>query len=111
MIRRRYRMTTVAVARMSIPPAMPVPIPGAAPIVAVIPGASADKDSTIEPARPIVAVRGAGVRVIRIIAVTTNRRTVGIAIIASHHRPHADADRHLGVSKRRRDECEKTEQQ
>ena len=51
--------------------------PIAAPVKPVEPRAGADKHATNEPVRAVVAVRRAGVRVVAIIAVRTNRcRTV-----------------------------------
>src|SRR5271156_1055311 len=79
-----YRTTTDKAARSrktaSIGPAIIWMSP------AVVPGACADKDPAREPARTIVAVGCASVRIVRVIAVRADRR-------ATHH-DRADADSH-----------------
>ena len=57
---------------------------------AVVPGASADKDSVREPARTVVAVRRATIRRVRVIAVSADRRPTH-----SNDDAHPDNDRSL----------------
>jgi hypothetical protein len=55
------------------------PVAAASPI-SVIPRASADKDSAIEPVRAVVAVGRTGIRVIIIVAVSAYRSWTPIAV-------------------------------
>jgi hypothetical protein len=61
----------------------------------VVPGSDADEDAAVEPVRAVIAVRGAGVRVIGVVAPLAIRGTVigGIADC----RANADTDRDLGI--------------
>jgi hypothetical protein len=63
-------------------------------IVAVIPRAGTDEHSTREPARPIIAIRRASVRIVSVVTVGTN----GGGSYARRDRTHSNADRNLGVS-------------
>src|SRR5208282_133031 len=64
---------------------------------AVIPGACADKDPAREPARTVVAVGRASIRIVRVIAVSAHRRASRIAADADSH---SDPDLSLRVRKR-----------
>ena len=66
----------------------------AAPVKPVEPGAGTDKHATDEPLRSVVAVRRAGVRVVAIIAVRTNRcrAVVGRSVIIAG--THSYAHKH-----------------
>src|SRR5690242_10693988 len=59
------------------------------PVEAMEPWASADKDAIRKPIRPIVAIRRAGVGVIAIIAVSTNRSRADVRRSDSHTDHHA----------------------
>jgi len=48
-------------------------------IIAVVPRTGTDKDATEEPLRTIVAVGRAGIRIITIVAIRTNRRGTNIS--------------------------------
>jgi hypothetical protein len=63
-------------------------------IVAVIPRARADENAACEPARPIITVRRASVRIVAIISVSTNRRRSN----AGNDRPNTDANTNLCMS-------------
>ena len=58
----------------------PAIVPTATPIT-VIPGAGADEEATDKPARPIVAIGRASIRVIVVIAPRTHRRGVPVTVI------------------------------
>jgi hypothetical protein len=62
-----------------------------------IPGTSADKDSVREPARTIVAVGRAIIRIVLVITISADRRTSHIAAEANSH-----SDPHLGLRIRKR---------
>src|SRR6266852_3982652 len=70
----------------------------------VVPGACADKDPVREPARAIVAVGCASIRIVRVIAVSANRRSshVAIAGAGAEADSHSDSDLSLRISKRQR---------
>jgi hypothetical protein len=69
-------------------------------VVAVIPRAGADEDSTDEPIRPVVSVGGAGVRVIIVVAIGADGSRPVI-----HGTSYTDAKGDaLGVRARRREE-------
>jgi hypothetical protein len=71
----------------------------------VVPRADADKEAAVEPVRTVIAVGGAGIGVIRVIAPLAIRGTVICIISGSNHcRPDADAYSDLGV---RRDSSER----
>ena len=61
----------------------PIAVP-IAMVVPAIPGAGSDEDSIHEIARPVVAVGCAGVRIIVVVAVLTNRRLRNIRM-PNHH--------------------------
>ena len=75
---------TVAITA-AIPAAMPIPsAPPPMTPVAAVPWASADKHAADEPARAVVAIRRAGVRIVTVITIWADRsRTVGIARVVS----------------------------
>src|SRR6266852_5281625 len=70
----------------------------------VVPGACTDKDPVSEPARAIVAVGRASIRIVRVIAVSANRRSshVAIAGAGAEADSHSDSDLSLRISKRQR---------
>jgi hypothetical protein len=68
---------------ISIAAAEPIAAVEAAAVVAVIPGAGADKDTTDEPVRTIKSVRGARVGIIGVVAIGTNWCSHGIVIAVS----------------------------
>jgi hypothetical protein len=57
---------------------MPIPVAWTAiksvPVIAVIPRAGADERAAYEPARPIVTVRRASIRIITVVSIRANRR-------------------------------------
>src|ERR1700722_1979245 len=60
----------------------------------VIPRASADKDSTGKPARPVISIRSARVRIVAVVAIITDRSRSHIA----RANAYADTDLRLRVS-------------
>jgi hypothetical protein len=68
-------------------PATTAPAISAAPAV---PRADADKDAAVKPVGTVIAVRGAGIRVIRVVAPLAIRWAV-IAVISGIHNRGADA--------------------
>jgi hypothetical protein len=64
-----------------------------------VPGSRTDEEPACEPARPVVAVRSARVRVIRIIAPIANRGTIGIGRV-DHRRTDANTDCNLSICRR-----------
>ena len=58
------------------------------PIKAVVPRAGADEDSAVEPVRTIVAVGGAGIRGIPVIAIRADRRNIAITSANSNGNPN-----------------------
>ena len=63
-------------------------------VVAVEPGARTDKDAAREPVRPVIAVRGARIGVITVIAVCTGRCGTNISVIWAN----SDTNGYLRVS-------------
>jgi hypothetical protein len=61
---------------------------------AVIPRSGADENSANEPARTVVAIRRAGIRIIAIVAIGADRRSADTCI----HRSNADTDSYLCLS-------------
>jgi hypothetical protein len=87
---------TISVAA-AIAPTAATPITATTP-VAVIPRAGADKDAADEPARTVVAVRCASIRVVRVIAPAAHRSwTVAISIVISVTRTNPNAHPDLSV--------------
>lgn len=71
-------------------PAVAIPI---AMVVSAVPGAGSDKDSVHEIARPVVAIGRAGVRIIIVITVLTNRRPRDIGMPNHHaYRAHSNSN-------------------
>src|SRR6266404_8106139 len=64
-----------------------------------VPGTSADKDPIREPARSIVAVGRATIRIVRVISVRADRRA---SYIAAKANAHSDSDLSLRVRERQR---------
>jgi hypothetical protein len=66
-------------------------------ITAAEPGTYADKHATIEPLRPVVAIRRTGIRSVVVVAIRADRRTI---------RTIAKTNRYLGIglTRRRKDE-------
>src|SRR6266446_838599 len=58
------------------------------PIETVVPRAGADEDSAVEPVRTIVAVGGAGIRGIPVIAIRADRRNIAITSANSNSNPN-----------------------
>jgi hypothetical protein len=61
----------------------------ATPVIAVVPGAGADEDAAGEPIRPVEAVRGTGVRIIIVVAVSADWRG---AVIGRGANSNAEGD-------------------
>ncbi len=77
------------------------PTPRAA-IPAAEPRAGADENATVEPVRTPVAIRGAGIRVVRVIAVVAEWRAGQIVITrVTDYRTDADANSDLGLCRLR----------
>src|SRR6266852_8815378 len=68
----------------------------------VVPGACADKDPVSEPARAIVAVGRASIRIVWVISVSADRRSSHVAIAGAEADSHSDPDLSLRISKRQR---------
>src|SRR5580698_10056570 len=80
----------VADVAVSVAPSTPIP--------AVEPGTGADEHAAVEPVRAPVAVGGAGVRVIRVIAPLADRRPAKrVGSRVTHFRADADTDGDLGL--------------
>jgi hypothetical protein len=90
-------VSRVPIATAAIVPAAAV-VSAAAPI-SVVPGAGADKETTHEPARSVVAIGRAGVWVIRIVAPGTDRSRVSVTIVSVSVSaiPDTDTDTYLSV--------------
>lgn len=93
----------VVVAVVPVSPIAAVPIT-ASPI-AVIPGACSDKDAAKKPARSVITVGGASIRIVRIVAPRANRRGTIVAVISivvtvSWVGPDADSHTDLRLSER-----------
>jgi hypothetical protein len=80
-------VVSVAAVVMSIPPMPPAPS---------IPGTCADKDAACKPCRTVIAVRSAGVGVIRVVAPIAHGRTV-IYRSRNHCRPNSNSHRDLSI--------------
>jgi hypothetical protein len=76
-------------------------------ITATEPRTGSDKEAAIKPRRAVVSVRGAGVRIVAVVAVRTDR--CGIAIAAIHRTADPNADRNLRMRVSRRREQQDTE--
>jgi hypothetical protein len=97
--------TAVAVAvsaMIAVEARMTIPAP-------VIPGTDADKDAAEEPARPVIAIGGAGIRVIGVIAPRAIRGTV-IDGGGDHCGADADTNCDLGARRGNRGERENEKQ-
>ncbi len=98
---------TIAAAIANSAVTAPVPITAAEPIptmesiTTAEPGARPDKDAAHKIIRSVVAIRSTGVRVIAVISIRADRRLVGVRRIAWIAK--ADAHRHLGVCRWRRE--------
>jgi hypothetical protein len=92
-----YAAAIACSAVVSTPAIIPAAtIVAAATPVAVIPRACADKEATHEPARSVVAIRRACVRIVVVIAPRTNWSRIPIPIIpVSGSDPNPDS--HLGI--------------
>jgi hypothetical protein len=64
-----------------------------------VPRADADKDAAVKPIRTVIAIRGAGIRVVGVIAPLAIRGAVSIVSIGSINYRRADAYPHpdLGI--------------
>jgi hypothetical protein len=80
-------------------------------VPAAIPGACADEDAAVEPVGSVIAVRGASVWIIRVIAIAADRcRVDDYGGWIANFRADTDSDGDLGVccghqSQRDRDQC------
>jgi hypothetical protein len=73
-----------------VPPTAAIPI---AMVIAVIPRAGSDEDSVHEVARSVIAVRGAGVGIIIIVSILTNRRPCNVRMPNHNaYRAHSNSD-------------------
>jgi len=104
-------VATATVVTTATPVSTPAPI-------TVVPGAGADKEATHEPARSVVAIGRAGVRIIRVVAPGTDRSRVPITVVPVSSIPVSsipDTDTHtyLSVSGSRHQRCgnQRAEQQ
>ena len=71
----------------------------AAAVITVEPGASADKDAIHEPVRPVVAVGSAGVWIIVVVTIGTDRsRSINWPVNRPNAEPHPDTHLRLGGS-------------
>jgi hypothetical protein len=95
---------SIAPARTAVPSAAPVS--GIAPIP-VIPRTRADKHTTYKPARTVVAVRRAGIRIIRVISVCTHWRPGHVARPDSKAYPHSYL--RLRIGKGQHKDCQQRE--
>ena len=66
----------------------------------VIPGAGSNKYASGKPARTVVAVRCASIRIIRIVSVSANRSSRHITATHANSDSHSDHDRSLRIRKR-----------
>jgi hypothetical protein len=100
---------TVITAATVVPTATVVP---ATPIT-VVPGAGADEEATHEPARSVVAIGSAGVRIIRVVAPGTDGSRVAVTVVSVSSITDADTHTNLGVSRSRHQRCgnQRAEQQ
>ena len=90
-------ITVAADAAIAITPT-PSPAPAAAPIAAV-PWPGADKQAASEPVGSVVAIRRAGIRIVRVVTVITDwRRRRVIIPIAAVTAAYANANCNLGIS-------------
>jgi hypothetical protein len=93
--------STVSTAAVAVSTAA-IAVAAASPIPAV-PGAGADKEAAYEPARPVISIRSASIRRIRVVAPRTNRSAVPVTVIAiSVAAADSDTDPDLGVRGRSR---------
>ncbi len=86
--------TSVTVA-CAITAAVTIAITATIAVTTTEPGASADKEATVEPGRPIVAVRSAGIRRVSVITVFTDRSVAVTAVVCGTS--DTDAYRNLCV--------------
>jgi hypothetical protein len=78
----------------------------AATPITVVPGAGADKEATHKPARSVVAIGRAGIRIIRIVAPGTDRSRVSITVVSvSVSIIDADTHTNLSISRSRHQHC------
>ncbi len=87
-------------------------VPTVAPIT-VVPGTGADEEATDEPARSVVTIRSAGVRIIRVIAPGADRSRVVVTVVSVSSITDAYTHTNLGVSRSRHQRCgnQRAEQQ
>jgi len=86
-------LSVEAAAIVAVPVVAMTPVVGTP--VAVIPGSSADENAVHEPVRAVVAVRGAGVRIVAVITIGADRSG---AHDDGGSDANTDADTNLGVS-------------
>jgi hypothetical protein len=90
-----HRSATIPAATVVAATTIAVPVAS----IEAIPGAGSDEEAPYEPARAVVAVRGAGVWRIRVVSVRADRWTRRVSWANTH------SDRYLGV---RRGRCRKS---
>src|SRR5579859_948499 len=71
---------------------------------AVVPRACADKDPVHKPGRPVIPVRRASIRIVRVIPIVANRRARHIA--GTNADANADSDLSLRIGQRQGHQCE-----
>jgi len=94
--------TRIATASIAVSAAS-VSVPTAAPAMSPTPAAprsDTKKDAAVKPSRPVVPVRCAGVRVIRVVAPLARRRTINCRCVINR-RANAHPDSHLGICRSR----------
>jgi hypothetical protein len=96
--------TATVVTAATVVPATPI---------TVVPGAGADEEATDEPARSVVAIGSAGVRIIRVVAPGTDGSRVAVTVVSVSSITDADTHTNLGVSRSRHQRCgnQRAEQQ
>jgi hypothetical protein len=87
---------TVAAA-ISINPVISAVAPASTAPISVIPGASADENTTDEPVRAIVAIGRAGIRSVVVIAPRANRGRIVVASVIPVAVADGYANPHLGI--------------
>ena len=80
-------VTAAAVVAMAV---IPATVEAVAIVAAVEPRASADEDAADEVVRPVIAIRGAGVRIIAVVTVGANRRWADGAVDGTYSNGHAN---------------------
>src|SRR5271167_427613 len=85
---------TVTITAASVAPAASIVTMAPAAAAPVIPRAGANEDSADKPARPVISVRSARVRIVAVVAIGTNRSRSNIAWADAH--AYADLSLRVG---------------